>query len=186
MAGRVAHVALLRGINVGTAKRVAMADLKALVEELGHEDVRTLLNSGNVVFTRAASAKGDLAAQLEKALLARTGVTARVLTRTAAEFERAVAKNPLTRMAGNPSRHFVAFLRTPLEQNKLKPLLAAGWGADRLAAGPGVAYLWCPDGFLDSPLARAFERALGDGFTARNWATVQKVAALLEAVPKRP
>jgi uncharacterized protein (DUF1697 family) len=179
---RVPHVALLRGINVGTAKRVAMADLRSLVEDLGHEDVRTLLNSGNVVFTRPASARGDLAAQLERALLARTGVSARILTRTAAEFERAVAKNPLARMATQPSRHFAAFLRSPLEEAKLKPLLTADWGAERLAASPGVAYLWCPEGFLESPLGRAFERALGDGFTARNWATTGKLLALLRAL----
>jgi uncharacterized protein (DUF1697 family) len=53
------HVALLRGINVGKAKRVAMADLRALLEELGYADVRTLLNSGNVVFTAPRAAKGD-------------------------------------------------------------------------------------------------------------------------------
>jgi uncharacterized protein (DUF1697 family) len=176
---RVTHVALLRGINVGTAKRVAMADLKALVEELGHEDVRTLLNSGNVVFTRAASAKGNLASQIEKRLLKRTGVSARVLTRTGDEFARIVAKNPLVTIASDPSRHFVGFLRTPLEEARLKPLLAADWGADRLAAGPGAAYIWCPGGFLESPLARAFERAMGDGFTARNWATTLKLLDLV-------
>ena len=67
MAGR--HVALLRGINVGTAKRVAMADLRALVEGLGYGDVSTLLNSGNVVFTvPAKAAKTSPATRIEQAL----------------------------------------------------------------------------------------------------------------------
>jgi len=178
----VTHVALLRGINVGTAKRVAMADLRALLEELGHGDVRTLLNSGNVVFTRSASAKGDLARQIEKSLLARTGVSARVLTRTADELARAVAKNPLLEVATEPSRHLVAFLYSPLEQAKLKPLLAADWKAERIAAGPGVAYLWCPHGILDTPLTKALDRALGNGVTARNWATTGKLLALARGV----
>ena len=165
------QVALLRGINVGTAKRVAMADLRALFEELGYGDVRTLLNSGNVVFTAPASAKSDPAARIQKALLARTGVQARVLTRTAAELERAVAKNPLLDVATNPSRHLVAFLHSSLEQARLKPLLSADWGDERIASGPGVAYLWYPRGILESALGKALDRALGDGVTARNWAT---------------
>src|SRR5262245_8002074 len=73
------QVALLRGINVGTAKRVAMADLRALVEGLGYGDVRTLLNSGNVVFSVPRTAKGDPAARIEKALAAKLGVSSRIL-----------------------------------------------------------------------------------------------------------
>jgi len=172
------QVALLRGINVGTAKRVAMADLRALFEELGYGDVRTLLNSGNVVFTAPAFAKSDPAARIQKALLARTGVQARVLTRTAAELERAVAKNPLLDVATNPSRHLVAFLHSSLEQARLKPLLSADWGDERIASGPGVAYLWYPRGILESALGKALDRALGDGVTARNWATTLKILTL--------
>ena len=179
------RIALLRGINVGTAKRVAMADLRALFEDLGYGDVRTLLNSGNVVFTAPAAATGDPAARIQKALLARTGVEARVLTRTAAELEGVVAKNPLLGVASDPSRHLVAFLSSTLEESKLKPLLARDWGAERGAGGPGVAYLWLPGGILQSPLGRALERAMGDRVTSRNWATVLKLAALA-GVPPRP
>ena len=177
------RIALLRGINVGTAKRIAMADLRALFEDLGYGDVRTLLNSGNVVFTAAASAKGDPASRVEKALLQQAGFSARVITRTAAELGRAVAKNPLGEVATDPSRHLVAFLHSTLEENKLKPLLARDWGAERLAHAPGVAYLWLPGGILQSPLGRALDRALGDGVTSRNWATVLKLVALAGAPP---
>lgn len=172
------RVALLRGINVGTAKRVAMADLRALLEELGYGDVRTLLNSGNVVFTAPAATKADPAARIQQALLARTGVDARVITRTAAEFERVVARNPLLPIASDPSRHLVAFLASALEESKLKPLLAREWGSESVASGPGVAYLWLPGGILQSPLGRALDRALGDGVTTRNWATTLKILAL--------
>ena len=68
------HVALLRGINVGRAKRVAMADLRSLVERLGYTDVRTLLNSGNVVFTSTSARSGGAEARIEAAIAARLGV----------------------------------------------------------------------------------------------------------------
>src|SRR6266496_1648635 len=80
------HVALIRGINVGRAKRVAMADLRALVGDLGYGEVRTLLNSGNVVFTVPASARGDPAPRIEQAMTARLGISARVTVLTAAEL----------------------------------------------------------------------------------------------------
>jgi uncharacterized protein (DUF1697 family) len=170
------HVALIRGINVGTAKRVAMADLRKLVEELGYRDVRTVLNSGNVVF--AGPARGDPAARIEKTLVDRLGVAARVTVLTAAEMAAVVAKNPLLEIADNPSRLLVAVLRDPADRKKLQPLTKQDWSPEALAVGQRVAYLWCADGILASKLAEAVNRALGDGVTARNWATVQKLHAL--------
>src|SRR5688572_11970726 len=102
MTGR--HVALLRGINVGRAKRVAMADLRALVEGLGYGDVRTLLNSGNVVFTVRRAAKSDPASRIEKALAAQLGIASRVTVLTAPELAAVVEQNPLLKVADDPSR----------------------------------------------------------------------------------
>jgi uncharacterized protein (DUF1697 family) len=68
------HVALLRGINVGKAKRIAMGDLRAIVEKLGYGDVRTLLNSGNVVFSVPAKLRGDPGPRIEEAVRKRTGI----------------------------------------------------------------------------------------------------------------
>src|SRR5207247_1514794 len=87
------QVALIRGINVGRAKRVAMADLRVLVEGLGYGDVRTLLNSGNVVFTTPRAAPGNAAARIEKALATELGVSARVTVLTAKELADAVSAN---------------------------------------------------------------------------------------------
>ena len=69
------HVALLRGINVGSAKRIAMADLRALVEGLGFRDVRTLLNSGNIIFSAPKNRRDDAAARIEKAMSAKAAST---------------------------------------------------------------------------------------------------------------
>ena len=111
MAGR--YVALLRGINVGTAKRVAMSELRALVEELGYSDVRTLLNSGNVVFTAAKAEPREAALRIKKALEGKLGVSARVTVISDEELADVVAGNPLGKVADNPSRLLVGILGDP-------------------------------------------------------------------------
>ena len=176
-------MALIRGINVGRAKRVAMADLRALVENLGYGDVRTLLNSGNVVFTTPRAAPGDAAARIEKALATVLGVSARVTVVTAAELAAAITDNPLCEVADDPSRLMVAVLRNPADRRKLAPLTKQDWGAEVLAIGTRVAYLWCAEGILASRLAEAVSRVLGDAVTSRNWSTVQKLFALAEDRP---
>jgi uncharacterized protein (DUF1697 family) len=174
------HVALIRGINVGRAKRVAMADLRALVEDLGYGDVRTLLNSGNIVFTVPASARKGPATRIEDAITARLGISARVTVLTRAELAAVIADNPLGGVAHDPSRLFVTVLTDPADRKRLLPLARQDWTPDVLAVGARVAYLWCPQGMLESRLAAAVSRLLGDAATTRNWATVTKLHALVE------
>lgn len=181
MTGRQA--ALLRGVNVGPAKRVAMADLRALVESLGYADVRTLLNSGNVVYSAPGVAPGAAAAGIAEALAARLGVAARVVALSAAELAVAVADNPLLGVADNPSRLLVAVLAEPAARACLEPLLEQDWAPEALALGVRVAYLWCPDGVIASRLSAAVGRLLGDGVTSRNWTTMTKLAALAQDRP---
>ena len=173
------QAALLRGINVGKAKRVAMADLRALVASLGYGDVRTLLNSGNVVYGAPGVAPADAAARIEAALVARLGVRSRVVALSAAEVAAIVAGDPFGAVATDPSRYFVTVPYDPAARAALAPLARADWGAERLALGAGVAYQWCPDGLTGSRLAEAVARATRDGATTRNWATVGKLHALL-------
>jgi len=174
------QVALIRGINVGKAKRVAMADLRAALEALGYTDVKTLLNSGNVVFTSGV-APGKAAASIEGVLTHQLGVPARVTVITGAELAAAVDENPLLEVADNHSRLFVAVLTDPADLSKLKPLTKEMWSPESLALGTRVAYLWCPAGPLESPLSQAVGRALGDGVTSRNWATILKIHAAAQA-----
>ncbi len=175
------YAALIRGINVGRAKRVAMADLRALVEGLGFTDVRTLLNSGNVVFSGPHAVPDKVAMRIEKALAADLGVSARVMVLTAKEIADAVAENPLGTVADDPSRLLVAICAKPSDRQKLTPILTQDWGPEALAISTRVAYLWCPEGILASRLVEAVNRTLGDAVTARNWATMQKLHALTEA-----
>lgn len=176
-------MALIRGINVGRAKRVAMADLKALVEDLGYSGVRTLLNSGNVVFTSTRGQLAAAASRIEDGMTRRLGVSARVLVITAAELEAIVAVNPLAAVARDASRLLVSVLGNPADRSRLEPLTRQSWEPDALALGSRVAYLWCSRGSLESPLAKAVGQVLGDATTARNWATMQKLYALTEVEP---
>jgi uncharacterized protein (DUF1697 family) len=171
-------IALLRGINVGKAKRVAMADLRKLVEKLGYTEVRTLLNSGNVVFKSSSADTAKAAARIEKALVESTGVSARVLVVSAAELAAAVKENPLLKVADNPSRLLVAFLANPADLVGLKPLLKQDWGQERLALGSRVVYFWLPDGVIDSKIFATLSKRPSSDVTTRNWATVLKLHAL--------
>lgn len=180
-AGR--QVALLRGVNVGPAKRVAMADLRALVEGLGYADVRTLLNSGNVVYSAPGVPPAAAAARIEEALAARLGVSARVVALSAAELAVAVAADPLSEVADNPSRLLVAVLADPASRGLLEPLLEQDWTPEALALGARVAYLWCPEGVIASPLSETINRLLGGAVTSRNWTTMTKLHALLQDQP---
>jgi uncharacterized protein (DUF1697 family) len=173
------QVALLRGINVGRAKRVAMADLRAMMEGLGYRDVRTLLNSGNVVFTAGREAPRRAAARIEKEMVAALGVSARVLVLTGDELSTVVDENPLGAVADDPSRLLVSFLADAERRAALAPLARQSWKPEALGLGTRVAYLWCPRGILESRLLESVGRLAGDGMTSRNWSTVLKLKALL-------
>ncbi len=172
------HVALLRGINVGKAKRVDMTELRALVAALGYREVRTLLNSGNVLFTAPGVASAQAAEGIERALKERTGISARVLVVPARALAGAVAANPLADVATDPARYFVGFVGDPADLRRLAALEARDWSPETLAVGEHAVYLWCPEGFTRSRLVEAITRALHDGVTMRNWATITKLQAL--------
>lgn len=173
------YVALLRGINVGKAKRVAMADLRALVAELGHAEVRTLLNSGNVVFSGGKMKPERVAAQLGRAIEEGLGVKSRVMVLTGETLAAVVAENALADVAENPSRLQVVFCEDPALLKKLKPLAGRSWRPEALAIGRRAAYVWCPDGVLASAALEAVGGILGESMTVRNWATVTKIHAAL-------
>ena len=172
------QAALLRGVNVGPAKRVAMADLRALVGDLGYHDVRTLMNSGNVVYRAPGVTPAVAAARIEAALAERLGVSCRVVVLTAAELAAAVAVDPFAGVAVNPSRLLVAVPADAAGLAALAPLAALDWGAEALVLGRRVTYLWCPDGVIASRVSAAVNAALGDGVTSRNWTTMVKLSAL--------
>lgn len=173
------RIALLRGINIGRAKRIAMADLRELMRDLGYEDVRTLLASGNVVFEAPGSVTGDPAARIEAAIEERAGFSARVTVLGADELTAIVEANPLLEIADDPSRLAVGVVQESADLDRVGPLLERDWSPETLAIGPRAVYSWYPNGFRDSPLQKALSAALGDSVTARNWATIGKIHALV-------
>ncbi|HXD06243.1 MAG TPA: DUF1697 domain-containing protein [Burkholderiaceae bacterium] len=173
------YIALLRGINVGKAKRVAMADLRELVHGLGHSNARTLLNSGNVVFdTARAATPARVAAALESAVESHCGFKSAVTVVSADALDAIVRGNVLAAEDRNPARMLVAFVSDAATLATTKAIAAQRWDPDEFALGPHAAYLWCASGILDSKLAQAFARATRDGATTRNWATVLKLQAM--------
>lgn len=171
------YVALVRGINVGRAKRVAMADLRKLVSDLGYEDVRSLLNSGNIVFSAAALMPGAAAA-IEDALVLKLGVAARVMVLSSTELSAIVSDNSLLALADDHARLMVFVIADPSLHEHVAVLCRSDTGTGVMALGRHAAYVWCPTGVLDSAAAAAVGNLLGDATTARNWNTVIKLHRL--------
>jgi len=180
------YIALLRGVNVGRAKRIAMADLRKLIEDLGYTEVRSVLNSGNVVFSGPAMPQDEVAAAIEDALVLKLGVAARTLVLDSEELGAIVAANPLLDQAGDHARLVTFILSSPLSTQPSRPelrqaienLCGQDWHPGALALGERAAYVWCPDGILDSAAAAALGKLLGDATTSRNWTTLLKLHTL--------
>ena len=161
-----------------------MADLRDLFTGLGHENVRTILNSGNVLFRCARPNVRKLAAAIESAIAGGCGFSASVMVVTAADLAAIIDENPLLKMANEPARHLVAFVADAGRLAPMRPLLEESWKPDALAITQRAAYLWCATGILESKLLEAFVRKAGNTITTRNWATVLKLHAAAGALPE--
>jgi len=173
------YVALFRGINVGKAKRLAMADLRTLLGKLGFTEVQTLLNSGNAVFTADAEPATKLSERIRKAVLAKTGVDALVIVKSGKDMTAIVAGNELGKVATDPSRLLVAVINENKALKSVEALAGAAWGNEKIHVGKHAAYLWCADGILESKAAVALLKGLEGLGTTRNWATLNKIHALM-------
>jgi len=176
------QIALIRGINVGTAKRVAMADLRKMLGGLGYTDVRTLLNSGNAIFGTTDSV-AEVTAAIEKGLADDLGVPAKVLVRTRAQVEKALAADPLSEVATDGAKHFLGFLVNKPTKQVMAEIeeLTSGtdWTPDIARVVDDHLYLWCPNGISNATFAKlSWEKKLGTAVTMRNWNTLTKLVAL--------
>ncbi len=174
------YVALLRAVNVGGRSQVAMSDLRNVLTDVGFEDVRSLLQSGNVVFKTDAGTGAKLEAKLEAETQRRLGLKTAVFIRTAEEMDAVIANNPFPREAKrDPSHLLVVFLKDVPTANAVKALRAAITGPELVQAKGMHAYIVYPAGIGRSRLTNAvIEAKLGTQGTARNWNTVVKLAAL--------
>lgn len=170
------YVALLRGINLAGKRRVAMADLRAWLAELGYENVRTLLQSGNAVFGSDKSA-ATVQAELEAHLAERAGFAIDCVVLTAAELRAVVEADPLGDVADNGSRYHVSFLRTAPAQ---PDFAADAFAPERFHVGKKEMYFWTSEGVMHSKMLAAFPAKKGEVATMRNWNTVTKLLAMTE------
>jgi uncharacterized protein (DUF1697 family) len=173
------YVALFRGINVGKAKRIAMADLRKLLEKQGWTGVKTLLNSGNAVFTAPGETSESLATRIRAEVASKLGVDALVIVKSAADVAAIIKGNALAEVADDHSRLLVAVANDPRHIAALKKHTARTWGAEQIHVNRHAAYLWCAQGILESKAAVALLGDLKDQGTTRNWNTLNKLHALL-------
>ena len=169
--------ALLRGVNIGPNKRIAMPALRAIVESQGHRDVETYLQSGNVVFTPAADTTGGLARSLEEAITAATGLDVAVVLRTGGELARTVEANPYS--VEDPTRLVVAFLGDELEPAELGLRDLGEYLPDEVTPVGRELYIRLPNGQARSKLMEDLtKRRQPTTVTVRNWRTVTALAEM--------
>src|SRR6185503_16117830 len=149
------YVALFRGINVGKAKRIAMGDLRALLEKLGYADVATLLNSGNAVFTGNAEPAATHAARIRAAVHQKLGVDALVIVKSARDVAAIIEGNAIAKHATDDSKLLVALTNDARGLAQVRMLTRAAWGTEKLHVGKHAAYVWCANGILGSKAAVA-------------------------------
>ena len=176
------YVALLRGVNVGKARRVPMADLREVLAGLGCTEVATLLNSGNAAFRSTARSASGCATAIARALADRFGFDVPVVVTSAQELGAIVAGNPLRFTAADHSRLLVAFMQDAGQLPSLHGLDPLVVPPEQFAVGRHAAYLLCASGLLESKTAAALLGKAGQAATTRNWATVLKLHALALSV----
>ncbi len=178
-----ARIALLRAINVGGRTKLAMTDLKATFEALGFTAVRTLLQTGNVVFV-GDGADAEVEARLEAALAQRVGLETEVLVRSGQAWRDMIAANPYPDAARDDPSHMVVMpLKAAPGPEALATLRAAIKGREQVSLAGRCAYLVYPDGIGTSKLTiKIIEGKLATKGTGRNWNTVLKLAEAVAGV----
>ena len=179
--GAGAHVALLRGINLGSRAKVRMDDLRRLFVDLGAVDPTTYLQTGNVVFRAGDGGEPPPAEAIERRIARDLGLEITVLLRTAGEFAAVVASNPFPAAGADPKRLHVTFLAARPAGDRAGAVEGARDDVDELALVGREVYLHCPNGYGRTQFSNAWlERRLAVRATTRTWGTVTKLGALLE------
>lgn len=173
------YIALFRGINVGGNNMLPMKELKRVLEKDGCQDVRTYIQSGNVILTSSITDPAKLARRLSAAILKSHGFEPRVMVLSADELQRAASGNPFAAAVDNPAALHLFFLEASPRSPDLKALEALKTKTEAFALQGAVFYLHTPDGLGRSKLATRIERSLGVQGTARNWRTVTTLLSML-------
>jgi uncharacterized protein (DUF1697 family) len=178
------RVAFLRGINLAGKRRVPMAELRAVLADAGYGDVRTHLQSGNVVLTSDADPR-RLERELSEKLEQEFGFHIGVVVRSRDELAEVIAADPFGKEADDPSRYLVSFLSAEPDRQGAKELAAAQVAPERVVVRGREVYAWHPGGVGRSELAKLItSNRLGVEVTGRNWRTVTKLLELADSPPQ--
>jgi uncharacterized protein (DUF1697 family) len=174
------QILLLRGINIGPRKRIAMAELRSLLTEAGFKDVQTYVQSGNVVL-RSSARPDRVAARCEELIAERFGFEVDVIVRTPEELAEVVRLNPLADVADNPKRYQVSFLDAEPDPEAVEKIAAAAAPSEKLVSIGRELYAWHPNGVGRSKMwTKLAGSGLGVRATARNWTTVTTLLEMAE------
>jgi len=171
-------VALLRGVNVGKARRVPMADLRALIGDMGYTRVASLLNSGNLAFHAQRGTPAIHASAIAAAITGRLKVRVPVVVKSARQLDAIIDANPILAEDSLHPRLLVAFVQDAKLLSNLAPIGSLVIAPEQFAMDKQAAYLLCARGILESKAAAALLGKAGGIATSRNWATVLKLQAL--------
>ena len=172
------RIALLRGINVGGKNILPMKDLVELLQALKLENVRTYIQSGNVVFDGGPTAAAPLGERISKSIEKQHGFKPTVLILSASQLRQAMKANPFRNAQSEPKTLHLGFLASPASQPDIESIEAAKAPSERFKLTDTVFYLHAPDGIGRSKLASKVERLLGVPVTGRNWRTVLKLSEM--------
>jgi uncharacterized protein (DUF1697 family) len=178
------RIALLRGVNLGKARRVSMAEVRGVFESLGWSDVKSVGQSGNLVFEANGAPDAALEAAAEQALLGQLGLTTEVVVRSGPEWLAMMAANPFPAEAKADPAHLVVMVLKSAPRPDAEAAMAAIPGRERARVVGREAFIVYPDGIAGSRLiGAALDKALGARGTGRNWNTAAKLAALADDRP---
>ena len=172
------YIALLRGINVGGKNRLPMSDLITVLKSLGYEDIRTYIQSGNVVFSSKRKIGEDEDDRISGAISAEKGFRPKVILLTAEQLREAIENNPFAADEGKTLHLF--FLDSPPKNPDLERLHSLKTASEEFTLQGRILYLYAPDGLGRSRLAATIERSLGVPATARNYNTISKLASMAD------
>jgi uncharacterized protein (DUF1697 family) len=172
------YVALLGAINVGGRNKISMSDLRDIVSGLGHTDVSTFIQSGNVIFSSPQRSAGKIESAIEDAITTASGLEVTVFVRTVDHLRQTIDDNPFARRQLDPKHLVVVFLKSPTTK---KSVDVSKYGPEEVVVSERELYIHYPNGQGRSKLTSAvLARVVGTPGTARNWNTVGKLLELGE------
>ncbi|MBI3285814.1 MAG: DUF1697 domain-containing protein [Burkholderiales bacterium] len=174
------YIALFRGINVGGKNSILMKELAAALEGMGARNVKTYIQSGNVVFQSAEENPAQLSKKMAVEIKKSHGFEPCILVLSRAAIQKAIAANPFAEAETDPASLHLGFLASRPESPDLVKLSSLKKESERFHLSDGVFYLHAPEGVGRSKLAASAEKLLGVPMTDRNWRTVCKVLEMAQ------